>query len=271
MSIDPTGESAPGSTRDLAAALKQFHSDFGSQVTDPEFIFFNYGMADGGVQLADQPYQQHLNLIQTLIAPIELAGATVLEVGSGRGGNCHFLRRHTQARRICGLDLCSSYVDFSRRAFSDERLMFIQGDAEALPFVRESTDCVLSIQSAHCYSRFESFLKETYRILKPGGFLGLADIWDLELFPLDWRARERQLLECGLTVIAQRDITREVSEALALTNGFAASMARTRTESNAPLLDSMADGLRTIQRSLAERRCSYRLYTLGKPPRTRLS
>jgi SAM-dependent methyltransferase len=161
--------------------------------------------------------------------------------------------------------LCASYIEFSRRAFPEKRLKFVQGDAQALPFRDGSADCVLSIQSAHCYPDFGRFLAEAYRVLKPGGTLAISDIWDLELFPWDWRVRESQLVNCGLTVTTQGDITAEVCEALTLENGFAAELTGMRTKTNSPLVDSMLDGLERIQASLAGRRSSYRAWTLRKP------
>ena len=68
-----------------------------------------------------------------------------------------------------------------RREHARPGLRFVQGDAEALPFGDASFDAVLNVESAHWYPDVARFLAEVFRVLRPGGFLLLADVRHIDL------------------------------------------------------------------------------------------
>jgi len=59
-----------------------------------------------------------------------------------------------------------------------------QGSAHALPFENESLDAVVSIGCFHHTGSIEKCINEAYRVLKPGGKLGL--IWNVRDESVDW-------------------------------------------------------------------------------------
>ena len=148
--------------------------------------FLNYGYASAG---AMEPWDGDDALDPTSRASLALyrrtatdagtfscAGLDVLEAGAGLGGGAAWLARHERPRRMVALDVSAAAVRACReRHLPRTGLSFEHGDAQALPFVDDSFDVVLSVESSHTYPRFDDFVREARRVLRDGGLLLLAD------------------------------------------------------------------------------------------------
>jgi O-methyltransferase len=256
---------------DFETFLSTFHDQCAANIDDPSFLFFNYGLAEADndnydwVLPGDRSYRYHLNLLRRMLHGVDLRRKTVLDLSSGRGGNCHYLLRYSNARLVYGLDRCEPYVRFCRRTLPDAGLRTICADALRLPMRDKSFDVVLNVQSSHCYGDFAAFLREAHRVLRPGGTLAYADAWDLDMFPLDWNARRTQLSESGLQIVNQEEVGASVSVAIEQDDGFGPRFRRAVSNLNSDLFLSATASLRNIQCSLAEHRATYWMYRLVKP------
>jgi ubiquinone/menaquinone biosynthesis C-methylase UbiE len=74
-----------------------------------------------------------------------------------------------------GIDLCAKAVSFCQLQHARQGLKFSQGNAEALKCPDQSFDVVINLESSHGYPQMPKFLKEARRVLRPQGYLLLAD------------------------------------------------------------------------------------------------
>jgi SAM-dependent methyltransferase len=191
--------------------------------------FLNYGYADLGDD-GDEASSRNrgdrfgIQLYERVTGGVDLTGRDVLEVGCGRGGGTAYLFKTRCPRTMTGLDLARSAIARCRRDHARPGLTFLRGDAEALPFPAASFDVVVNVESSHCYPDVPRFLGEVHRVLRPDGYLLLADVRytdtrtdDVTLLP---HAEVKQLLSdleaSPFTVLAQEDITPNVVRALLL-------------------------------------------------------
>ena len=103
------------------------------------------------------------------------AGERVLDVACGSGN-----ATLAAARRFCpavGVDYVPSLLDQARRRAEAEGLdaTFQHGDAEDLPFPDESFDVALSVCGAMFAPDQEQTASELFRVLRPGGRVGMVN------------------------------------------------------------------------------------------------
>lgn len=101
---------------------------------------------------------------------------TVLDVATGTGFTA--LAFAPTVRSVIGLDVSPGMLSEARkRAEKDgiKNTVFHEGTAESLPFADETFDIVTSRIAPHHFLDIEAFLRETVRVLKPGGRLALID------------------------------------------------------------------------------------------------
>ena len=149
----------------------------------------------------------------------DLERKDVLEVGCGRGGGTSFVFERFHPASMTGIDLAENAIEHCRTEFGRSGLEFHPGDAENLPFEDGSFDVVLNIESSHCYPNIDRFFSEVERVLRPGGHLLLADLRDEDPDGDTASARAElveRIAECGLEIVEQEDITRNVVRSLEL-------------------------------------------------------
>jgi phthiocerol/phenolphthiocerol synthesis type-I polyketide synthase E len=175
--------------------------------------FLNYGyVADGSPQMSplELPAQMlnrtSVKLVLELIGNCNLAGKRVLDVGCGRGGTLAVVNQFFRPARGVGVDLSSAAIAFCRTVHRLPNTLFLEGDAEQLPFQDGAFDVVLNVESSHSYPDIGSFYAEVKRILAPGGYFLYADLFAPERFG----AHETELRRLGFTLEQGRDITRNV-------------------------------------------------------------
>ncbi|MCL4848444.1 MAG: methyltransferase domain-containing protein [Acidobacteria bacterium] len=99
----------------------------------------------------------------------------VLDAGCGGGGMP--LSLADEATLVVGIDLVDRFADAGTR-LADElgrpNLTFAQADGQALPFVDESFDAVLSHAVIEHVADAPRYLRECRRVLKPGGWMYLS-------------------------------------------------------------------------------------------------
>jgi ubiquinone/menaquinone biosynthesis C-methylase UbiE len=182
---------------------------------EPRWTFMNYGYRSPELpalplEPADEPDRSYIQLYDVVARGAPLAGRDLLEVGCGRGGGAAYVARALGPRRVVAVDRSPRAIELCRRRFRQPNLSFEVGDAEQLPFADGAFDAILNVESSHCYGRFDRFLREVRRVLRPGGHFLYADFRPEEEIP-DWRAA---LQAAGFAIAVERDLRPGVVAAL---------------------------------------------------------
>ncbi|MGW4802708.1 class I SAM-dependent methyltransferase [Kitasatospora sp. NPDC004272] len=122
----------------------------------------------------------------------------VLEVGCGIGMGCALALREYGAA-LTGMDIHPEQLRRARTAHAEllaaepERLRFVHGTAEQLPFGEGEFDAVVSVEAAQHFPELTPFAAETARVLRPGGRVAVATFFAVDDVP-GRRARLAELL-----------------------------------------------------------------------------
>lgn len=121
-----------------------------------------------------------LELTRRLASALELRGGErVLDVASGPGTTALFLAEEFGVE-VDGIDLSVDSVNRARSAAAEkglgERVRFVEGDAERLPFPDESFDAVLCECALCTFPDKARAASELARVLRPRGRLGITDV-----------------------------------------------------------------------------------------------
>jgi len=108
----------------------------------------------------------------------------ILDVGCGTGYLLGRLAARTPgAETLAGIDAAPAMIGVARDAAADDRLCFVVGTAERLPWPAATFDLVVSTTSFDHWADQRAGLAECARVLAPGGCLVLADLFSVLLIP----------------------------------------------------------------------------------------
>jgi len=180
-----------------------------------EVTFLNYGYVnDKNLELneVDEINRYSIQLYHHVVSSINLKDLEILEVGCGRGGGASYIARYLKPKSIKGVDLCKKAIKFCSRYYSVKGLSFSYANALNLPFRDNNFDVIINVESSHCYTDMNKFLREVYKVLKPNGYFLFVDFRDKERVSL----LKKQLINSGLVIIKEEKITPNIINALNL-------------------------------------------------------
>jgi SAM-dependent methyltransferase len=194
---------------------KLFYERLASSEPEADWSFMNFGYHPltpkekiPDIKPGDVRECYAVQLYHHVTQYVELKGLRVLELGSGRGGGSAYIKRYLHPRLVVGVDYSTRAVALCSHRHSLERLYFMPGDAESLPFKDGTFDAVVNVESSHCYGSMEVFLREAARVLRPGGYFLFADFRaSEEVEPL-----RRLLQNAEMALLQEKDITANVIE-----------------------------------------------------------
>jgi ubiquinone/menaquinone biosynthesis C-methylase UbiE len=95
----------------------------------------------------------------------------LLDVGAADGMAIAALQARYPQSTIIGLDPNESYLG----AAASKRLLVVKGRGQSLPFASDSFQVVVVSATLKHFRRYQPFLRECNRVLRPGGYFVLLD------------------------------------------------------------------------------------------------
>ena len=182
-----------------------------------EFRFMNYGYIDSEspeLDSSDEAYRLFIQLYHMNIRDVSLENKEVLEVGSGRGGGASWIAKTMKPSSLIGLDFSREAVSLCNKWYEQENLDFREGNAQDIPFQKNSFDVVYNVESSHCYGNISKFIQEVFRLLKNQGDFCWTDFRNQKTMT----ELENIFISVGFKIISKRNITKQVLEALDMIN-----------------------------------------------------
>lgn len=107
-----------------------------------------------------------------------IPGGKVLDVATGNGGFIHFLLEGLQDyEEITGIDTKEGLEAVFAQQFADKAVHYRKMDAAQMDFTDESFDTVCISNSLHHMPDVSRTLGEMLRVLKPGGYLIVSEMY----------------------------------------------------------------------------------------------
>jgi demethylmenaquinone methyltransferase/2-methoxy-6-polyprenyl-1,4-benzoquinol methylase len=103
----------------------------------------------------------------------EVQPKTILDIATGTGDLALLFAKNLKADKIVGLDISEGMLSVAKKKVADTELAnkvsFIKGDSEALPFEDNSFDVITVSFGIRNFETLEKGLEEIKRVLAPGG------------------------------------------------------------------------------------------------------
>jgi ubiquinone/menaquinone biosynthesis C-methylase UbiE len=156
----------------------EYISKFDNLILNPETRkiygqdeFFNVGYWFSNTQTQQSAC---FNLMEKLLEFIPQKQGNILDVGCGLGATTNYLLKYYSPNDVVGINISSQQIE--RSTVNAPECKFICMDATQMEFDDESFDNIICVEAAFYFDTREKFLKEAWRVLKPGGHLILSDI-----------------------------------------------------------------------------------------------
>ena len=136
-------------------------------------------------------------------------GQTVLDLGSGGGIDVLLsARRVGPAGKVYGLDMTDEMLALARenqRKAGAGNVEFLKGTIEAIPLPDRSVDVIISNCVINLSTDKDAVLRESFRVLKPGGRFAVSDVVVRGDVPADVRRSMELWVGCIAGALDERD------------------------------------------------------------------
>jgi SAM-dependent methyltransferase len=177
----------PGWTRENlrhALAMLRYGTNPAATVYDsigPDFFlalapgWLNLGLWEGDGGDPEEAEVAVRRLVERIAGALP-TGGDVLDVGNGLAAQDPVIARVARPASLTAVNITWSQLEEGRGRLREANARAVSADACRLPFPDGSFDGVISVEAAFHFSSRRRFLREAFRVLRPGGVLTMSDV-----------------------------------------------------------------------------------------------